>query len=212
MRTLNKSIEITLIICCSLLSCGIFAQETNCNNGIDDDNDGFIDCADTECYDVSACDDAFQCSNILYQVISNTLNRLDPLTGEYEPVGDASANYNGAGFNVQDGYIYGIKSLNTGTYLWKINSQGEESDLGPIANYSGRTYVGDFDEEGNLYTYNSGANPSLSYVDVDADQLTCVVQALDKGNGASTPSAADITYNPKFKKFYGLSAAQELFE
>jgi len=98
-----------------------YAQETLCGNGIDDDNDGFIDCADTDCYDNIVCHNAFECSNTLYQVISATLKKLDPLSGEYESIGTASASYNGAGFNVQDGYIYGINTSKGAPRLWQIN-------------------------------------------------------------------------------------------
>ncbi|MEM9821817.1 MAG: hypothetical protein AAF985_12125, partial [Bacteroidota bacterium] len=88
------------------ISC-LQAQEI-CNNGIDDDNDGFIDCGDTECSGNASCSDAFTCNSTLFQVILGSLKTLDVLTGNYVTVGPASSGYNGAGFNVQDGYIYGI--------------------------------------------------------------------------------------------------------
>lgn len=190
----------------------MIAQETNCANGIDDDGDGFIDCADSECAGVTSCNDAFECSNALFQVISNSLNILDPLTGEYETVGTASSSYNGAGFNVQDGYIYGIKSSSDGKHLWKINNQGKETDLGIIAHFLGRSYVGDFDKEGNLYTYTSGNNAYMSYVDVDAANLQSVKVDLQNLSGSSIPGVADITFNPILNKFYGMASNKKMIE
>ena len=189
---------------------GLLAQETNCNNGIDDDNDGFIDCGDTECIGQVACISAFSCTNTLFQVINNKLKSLDPATGTYELVGAASKNYNGAGYNPQDGYIYGVTSGTGGIHLWKIGSNGQELDMGPISDFAGRTYVGDFDENGRLYTYQSGSSAFLSYVDVYADQLVHVQQPLSALSG-NTPGAADITYNPAFKVFFGLDNNKNLF-
>jgi len=186
------------------------AQETLCGNGIDDDNDGFIDCADSDCYDNDLCIDAFKCSNTLYQVISSTLKKLDPLTGQYESIGTASANYNGAGFNVQDGYIYGINTSSGLPHLWQINNKGKEKDLGAISQFEGRNYVGDFDEEGNLYTYTSGALPSLSMIDVSSETPICITKELNNLSNKNFPGVADITYNPIQKKFFGLSGSHEL--
>ena len=203
----SKILMTTYLLICSLC---LVAQETDCGNGLDDDNDGFIDCADTECYDIASCETAFTCANTLYQVISSTLKKLDPLTGVYESIGSASGSYNGAGFNVQDGYIYGIKSETGGIKLWRINNQGQETDLGVVSNFFGRTYVGDFDESGNLYTYNGGSSTTLSYIDVNADHLESIkIPLTHTGN---TPGVADITYNPVYQKFYGLSASHQLLE
>lgn len=209
-RINNSKILLTFyLLICSLC---LFGQETDCGNGLDDDNDGFIDCADSDCYNQARCETAFTCTNTLYQVISATLKKLDPLTGVYESVGTASSSYNGAGFNVQDGYIYGIKSETGGARLWKINNKGKETDLGVVSNFYGRTYVGDFDESGNLYTYNGGASTTLSYIDVDAPDLESVQIPLSHLSPGNTPGVADITYNPVYKKFYGLSGSHQLLE
>ncbi|MEM8907021.1 MAG: LruC domain-containing protein, partial [Bacteroidota bacterium] len=185
------------------------AQEI-CNNGIDDDNDGFIDCGDSECSSNSACQDAFVCTSTLYQVISNELKTLDVSTGNYVTVGAASANYNGAGFNVQDGYIYGIYKSNSTMYLWRINNQGQETSLGAIANYGGINYTGDFDENGRLYNYAKGINPKLYYIDVDASPLQSVEQNLTNLAGSDIGTAADLTFNPVTKKFYGMTGDKKI--
>ena len=47
------------LLICVVVSTAAFAQETNCTNGLDDDNDGFIDCYDPDCALNTACDDIF---------------------------------------------------------------------------------------------------------------------------------------------------------
>src|SRR5689334_1988147 len=47
-----KRFLILIALCCSLT--GALAQEI-CNNGIDDDGDGFIDCFDGNCLGNAAC-------------------------------------------------------------------------------------------------------------------------------------------------------------
>ncbi|MEM9917156.1 MAG: hypothetical protein AAF990_03630, partial [Bacteroidota bacterium] len=192
------------------LSVGLHAQEI-CNNGIDDDGDGFIDCGDTECGGTVACQDAFTCDSKLYQVINGSLKELDVANNAYISIGDASASYNGAGYNVQDGYIYGIRN-DGGAYLWRINKNGAETNLGQISSFSGRNYVGDFDTNGNLYTYTSGANPTMHYVDVNASPLVSVDVNLTNLYSDNIPGVSDITYNAVTKKFYGLAGSMNLVE
>ncbi len=182
----------------------------NCSNGIDDDADGLIDCGDTDCYGDAACADAFECTNTLYQVISNTLKRLDVASSSYIDVGPANSNYNGAGFNFQDGYIYGIKAQSGIYSLWRIDAAGVETNLGPILNFGGIHYAGDFDQSGNLYTYKSGSYPAIYYVDVDQFPLVHQSATLTNLTGGSIPTAADITFNPVTNKFYGMSSSRSL--
>ena len=205
----NNYIKLSL----ALFFCSFFAfanAQEICNNGIDDDGDGYIDCGDTECYGVSNCLDAFTCTSALYQVISKDLKQFDVASSSYTTIGSASSNYNGAGFNVQDGYLYGIKK-NTSTYnLWRINNTGQETDLGTISNFGGINYVGDFDENGNLYTYSSGSSPKLYYVDVNANSLSSTAVTLTNNAGESIPGCSDITFNPLMKKFYGMSSSRKI--
>ena len=45
---LNKTF---LTVCLSLFSVVLFAQDEICDNGIDDDGDGLVDCLDPDCID-----------------------------------------------------------------------------------------------------------------------------------------------------------------
>ncbi len=202
-----NNIYIYLICLFSVVS--ISAQEI-CDNGIDDDADGLIDCGDTSCYGDVACADAYECTNTLYQVISATLKELNVVTSSYDDIGVASSRYNGGGFNFQDGYIYGVNRSNGSSRLWKIDNSGREQDLGIIDNFGGLSYTGDFDHSGNLYTYKSGSFPVLYYVDVNVTPLKHIAQDLTNLSGYSIPGAADITYNPVNQKFYGLASNRKI--
>ncbi len=49
-----------LLVCFTLIATHAFAQvETECNNYLDDDGDGFIDCFDSDCSDNVLCDDFY---------------------------------------------------------------------------------------------------------------------------------------------------------
>lgn len=53
-----KRIVFLFALLLSLTATSLFAQEI-CNNGIDDDNDGFIDCFDNQCANNSACNGSY---------------------------------------------------------------------------------------------------------------------------------------------------------
>ncbi len=206
----------TLLIC--IFCFAFFTMETMatppvaeiCDNGIDDDEDGLIDCADPDCSSSEACDLAFPCSSNLYQVISGVLKIFDPVTSSYTDVGPSGiGSYNGAGYNVEDGYIYGIAS---GNHLIRINNTGAATDLGEVANWNAATYRADIDTSGNWISYNSGANPKLTMIDIDATPLTMTVSNLTNLHSGNIPGVADITFNPKTNKFYGMSSNLQLIE
>jgi hypothetical protein len=204
---LNKLYLTMLISFLALIS--LSAQEI-CNNGLDDDADGLIDCGDTDCYGDATCATAFECTNTLYQVISSTLKELNVATSSYDDVGVASSRYNGSGFNYQDGYIYGINKSGSTRRLWRVDNTGREINLGIINNFGGIDYAGDFDQNGNLYTYKSGSFPILYHVDVDVVPLEHIAQILTNLSGESIPGAADITYNPMNNRLYGLASNRKI--
>ncbi len=184
-----------------------------CNNNIDDDNDGLTDCSDPDCSGQSVCNDAFTCSSDLYQVISGTLKKFDPLSSTYIDIGYSEmGSYNGAGYNVEDGYMYGIKTINGVRNMVRIKSSGEIEVYGAINNFQGATYRADIDEFGNWVSFDGGANPVLYKVDLDQFPLTMEVFSLTNLYSKNIPGCADITYNPVTKKFYGMSSNFDLIE
>src|SRR5690554_6148545 len=59
MIAMKLNIQIFLICILSVLFTGtVFSQEI-CNNGIDDDNNGFVDCYDNSCAGDTACEDFY---------------------------------------------------------------------------------------------------------------------------------------------------------
>ena len=107
---------------------------------------------------------AFESQPAFYQVIGldttndNTtnfdqsqLNILNPLTGEYEPVGyPTDFVYNAAGYNPQDKFIYGIIQQGTkaGTLI-KVSADGSTEELG-LKSPSG-VIAADIDNNNNLW-------------------------------------------------------------
>lgn len=54
-----KKLYFLLLNALLLSSLSALAQETSCDNGIDDDADGYVDCFDTDCSGNTACEDFF---------------------------------------------------------------------------------------------------------------------------------------------------------
>lgn len=198
------------LFCIALFANTVMASVEICGNGIDDDLDGMTDCADPDCSSFVDCELTFSCSSDLYQVISGVLKIFDPVSSSYTVVGSSGiGSYNGAGYNVEDGYIYGIAS---GNHLIRINNTGAATDLGEVANWSAATYRADVDTSGNWISYNSGANPTLTVIDIDATPLTMQLSALTNLHSGNIPGVADITFNPKTAKFYGMANGLQLVE
>lgn len=109
----------------------------------------------------------------LYQVIAGQLNVFDVESGEYTVVGDApDFRINAVGFNVEDNLIYGVAKSNgvdslgnpvNTTDIVMIDASGDTYRVGE--GFYG-DYVGDFDNAGNLWTFQSGLN-RISVIDVD---------------------------------------------
>ncbi len=72
----------------------------------------------------------------LFQVSDRVLNRLNPLTGQYEPIGDAGIRYNAAGYSSGDNYIYGITDAAAGNRLIRRSSDGSFQYVTPTGGLS----------------------------------------------------------------------------
>jgi hypothetical protein len=211
MKTLH-TYQVLLIFTLISVALQSSAQEI-CNNGIDDDNDGFIDCVDGDCDSYPGCEKILSCGNSLYQVISGVLKVFDPVNSSYNDIGSSVfQSYNGAGYNVEDGYIYAIKNISGTSHMLKIDASGEGEDLGSIANWSGITYCADVDQYGNWIAFVAGASPQLRTIDLDQFPLQMTFQNLTNLSGISIPNTADISYNPVQEKYYGMSKNFDLIE
>lgn len=188
------------------------AQVEICQNQVDDDGDGLFDCADPDCIDAN-CELAIPCSNTLYQVISGVLNKFNPITSSYEVVGDSQmGSYNGAGYNVQDGYIYAIKGIGGSNHMIRIDGTGKATDIGAINNWTGITYSADMDTDGNWIAFVGGNSPAVRKVDVDVFPLTMVTTPITNLSGTNIPNTADITFNPVTEKYYGMTSSFKMVE
>ncbi|MEM9269188.1 MAG: DUF642 domain-containing protein, partial [Pseudomonadota bacterium] len=101
----------------------------------------------------------------LYQVIDGQLKVFDTTTNDYADAGPVTGlKVNAIGFNVEDDLIYGIAKANgtdalgnavAKTDLVMMDAQGNAYRVGetPVGDY-----VGDFDDQGNLWTFQSSIN------------------------------------------------------
>lgn len=150
----------------------------------------------------------------LYQVIDGQLNVFDVEGQEYVAVGDNPGfKINSVGFNIEDNLIYGVAKT-TGvdalgnavksSDIVMIDAKGEAYLIGD--GYYG-DYVGDFDNQGNLWTFHSALN-RLSVVDVD--QLDAdgnpTIEHFHFPNGMFGDRTYDIAFNAADDAFYAVIA------
>lgn len=148
----------------------------------------------------------------LYQVISGQLKKFDVEAREYVDVGENPGfKINATGFNVDDDLIYGIaKSGGTDALgnevgysdIVMIDASGDVYRVG--AGKEGH-YVGDFDADGNLWTFNS----SLNFVDVvDVDSFDAdgdpVQTRIALPRDLFTDRTFDIAFNAEENAFFAV--------
>lgn len=109
----------------------------------------------------------------LYQVIDSHLKVFDVESRSYSDVGDAPGfKINSVGFNVEDDLIYGVAkssgldSLGNAVSTTDIVAIDGEGATFRVGDGFYADYVGDFDANGNLWTFHTGLN-RVSVVDVD---------------------------------------------
>lgn len=113
----------------------------------------------------------FECQPGLYQVISGQLNILNPVSGQYSPIGSTQPTYNAIGFNPIDNYLYGWGTGgNINGQVIRIASDGSITTMGN-AGQTGTTFVSaDFDAEGFLWMRKNAT--TLVKVDVSGATAT----------------------------------------
>ena len=109
----------------------------------------------------------------LYQVLNGTLHVFDVQTQTYEVVGAVgTVNVNSMGYNIEDGLIYaiavgsGVDSLGqtvNPSDLVVIDAEGKSYRVGETPY---RSWTGDFDDQGNLWSFQSSMD-RIAVIDVD---------------------------------------------
>ncbi|WP_162617534.1 calcium-binding protein [Yoonia maritima] len=148
----------------------------------------------------------------LYQVIDGHLKVFDVQAKEYVDVGSAPGfKINSVGFNVEDDLIYGVaKSAGVdslgnavkSTDIVMIDAAGATYRIGD--GFYG-DYVGDFDDNGNLWTFHSALN-RVSVVDVDQMDANGnpIITHFKFPPDMFTDRTYDLAYNAEDGNFYAV--------
>ncbi|SMP00543.1 DUF6923 family protein [Shimia sagamensis] len=149
----------------------------------------------------------------LYQVLNGTLHVFDVATQTYEVAGAAgTVNVNSMGYNAEDDLLYaiavgtGVDSLGNAVQrsdLIMLDAQGNSYRIGETPY---RSWTGDFDDQGNLWSFQSSMD-RIAVIDVD--------QLDANGNPAVTvhklPSELvthrvyDVAFDANTQSFYGVA-------
>ena len=191
-----------------LTFCHLQAQEI-CGDGIDNDGNFLIDCAESACAGSGLCDNAIPCpvESTFYQVVDGTdFYVFDVESTNYQLVSENQLRINATGYNVEDGFIYGI-SLSSNNLLM-IGADGIFQDLGPISGLpdppKNLSYLaGDFNLNGVLYVYNIYST-SLYGVDIDSQSAIEIPLNISQSLGIN-----DITFLPSTGLLYGMNTVND---
>ena len=153
----------------------------------------------------------------LYQVMNGTLNVFDVESGTYTQAGsDATVVINGFGFNQEDDLFYGIAvkdgvdSLGNTVSREDVVMMDANGDSFRLGDGPYRSWTGDFDDKGNLWSFHSSMD-RVTVIDVDqrdADgnpETTVFKFPAD----LVTDSVWDVSFDAASQKFYGVVRAKE---
>lgn len=177
-----------------------FTEEI-CDNRIDDDGDGLIDCMDPDCSGTETC---WDCLTEFYQVHTNTkLVKLDPYTGTYQTLGtiNGASQINGVQFNQIDGHVYAPIIVDNVHKLGMLQSDGLVIPLDLNLTDGGIFYVGAIDAQGKMYLSNGAG---IHYVDLTAETLELI------NTGIPNPGVADFALDITKGLFYGINNSGKL--
>lgn len=150
----------------------------------------------------------------LFQMIDGQLNAFDPKTEQYEVAGEPTGlRINDIGFNTENDLIYGIAKANGVDALGKpvsirdlvmVDAEGHAYRVGetPVGDY-----VGDFDDAGNLWTFQSSLN-RVTIIDVNTPDANGNPEAtsFDLPNGLFGGRTYGVAYNAKEGVFYAVES------
>lgn len=126
---------------------------------------------------------------------------------------DATAGgMNGFGFNKKDGYIWGYNHTKKNGTLLRVGKTKEgayaQEVFGPIDALKGKGfYIGDIDDEGQLYLYGAGI---IYIIDIDpaSDSFLSVLDSFSVGK----ITVADMAFNPVDKLLYAIESDNDLYQ
>lgn len=191
--------EFKLIVLFCFLTNIAFSQEI-CDNRIDDDGDGLIDCFDPDCGGDTSC---WTCVSEFYQIHSNSqIVALHPGTGSYTNIGTVSgaSEINGAQFNHIDGHIYAPCVINGAHKLGRLNMDGSVVDTG-LSLPGSIFYAGGITMDGIMYISNGSG---VHTIDLKQQNLSVV------STGAAHPGVADLALDNNNGLFYGIKSGGKL--
>ncbi len=188
----------------------ILSGVEECDNNIDDDGDGLIDCQDTDCDGSTDCAARFACDNSFYQTVKLGsdvwLQRVDVIGGvTLVPLVNLTAagavgELNATAMNPRDGYIY-VLNFEPPLQVYRIAGDFTVTYLGNLSVPPGVGFfnAGAIDRQGNWIAretaqgnfYNINTNTLVA-------TLVCDFSGLpDNGN------VGDFDYNPIDGFYYG---------
>lgn len=148
----------------------------------------------------------------LYQVIDGQLKAFDTESNTYVDVGNPPGfKINAVGFNVEDDLIYGVAKSDgvdslgnpvKSTDIVMIDASGDAYRVGD--GFYG-DYVGDFDDQGNLWSFHSSLN-RVSIVDVDNldSEGNPQISHHDLPDALFTDRTYDMAFNSADGNFYAV--------
>ncbi|MGK7919941.1 MAG: DUF4347 domain-containing protein, partial [Trichodesmium sp.] len=170
--------------------------------------------------------DPFEEQPYLFQVLSGQLNVFNPKTLNYIAIGDPyTSEYNAAGFNRLDNFIYGIDrgdDTSSGKVI-RIHSDGSVEDVlidGEVINIQGIDGINlnaadvddqdeDNPEQNNLWV--KTGNTQLTRINLTTGIQTPFNLTNNSGIATGLRTVGDIIYNAQDKNFYGVGPNANVF-
>ena len=180
-----------------------------CDNGIDDDGDGRVDCADGACAGSALCAPRFACDNTLYQTIKvgtdYWLYRVDVAPVGLVPLANLTAagvvgEINSTILNPRDGYIYALE-MRSPHRAYRVTADLAVDSLGEVAVPAGVNVfnAGAVDRNGNWVVREPW---SAKFYNVDLNTLVAT-EVCDFSGETDTRNVGDFDYNPVDGFYYG---------
>ena len=152
--------------------------------------------------------------NYIYQVLNGQLVKFDLESNSYtETETPAAVNVNAIGYSGEDDLIYGIaRSAGvdaTGAIISKEDVIAMDATGATYAVSTGSmgSYIGDVDDQGNLWTFSGDLKTAVVYDLSETDQDGALVrQTLTMPSiNVSTGGLADLAFHPASETFFGVA-------